>query len=141
MRTVCYTLGYIDSVCTGSLLFLEVTALPRHMLAFVLDNNREIQSRFLGGYYDFQAKNPYAAEYMGSESFADERKFKRLQVADLFVYEARKLLFNKTYDRDRKTRIAAIRMAANVQALYRFDRQALELIIDETLAGVPVRSL
>ena len=58
------------------------------MLAFVLDNNKEVSGRFLAEYSEFQEKNPYAAEYMASATFADEKKFKPLQVADLFVYEA-----------------------------------------------------
>jgi len=112
-----------------------------HLLAFVFDENKEVCSSFLAEYHEFQRKNPYAAEYMASATFASELRFKPLQVADLLVYEARKLLLNKTYEPNRATRIALKRISPNVQALYRFDRQALEWIIKETSVGVPLNQV
>jgi len=105
-----------------------------NILSFVFEQN-EYAGLFPKIYQEFQEKNPYISEYMGSYSFVPWFKYVPLQTADLLAYETMKVLFNSLEYPTLKTRNALREMQSGVQSLYRLDYDTLSAVVEQNLTG------
>jgi hypothetical protein len=104
----------------------------RHMIGFVLDENKDMRYRAKVQYERFQDCNPESSTWMGSLNFKDDRKVLELQAADNLAFEVRKNCFNRRFD-TRKERVALTRLKDRIGIIYDLDLRSLNALLDHNL--------
>lgn len=104
--------------------------IANYRVAFVFEEQEEFSGRAKRLYDQVKVKNPTAAKYMGTLTYADKKRFVPLQIADKLAYEAMKNLLNLRHDSRRRERIALSRLKGRISSLNYLDKSFLEKLID-----------